>query len=101
MDDQQDLMAYERERIQREIDLAYGRAFYDELMKEIRAILDRTPQGKRADLLYTNNAGETFVIRSMSFRRPNLILLYGKDAQDNECICFVHIQSLQLRIRVR
>ena len=74
--------------------------FYEDLRDHITALEKELKEGEQLEMLYYGFPDCPIVVTDMGYHNPNLIVFYGKDSQHNECSVLVHMDSVQLLLRV-
>lgn len=74
--------------------------FYDRLRQHIDATQKQLERNEQLAVCYYSLGGECILVDDIGYHNPNLIMLYGRDSQGNECNVIAHMQSLHLLLRV-
>ena len=73
--------------------------FYDRLQENI-AELQADLKGDEHLEILCNPAGEPLSVENIGFHGPDLVILYGRDAHNNETTALVHVNTVQLVLKV-
>ena len=78
--------------------------FYERLRYQIEEIEKELAGDEQLAVVHYNSAGQPFMVRDIGYHNPNLIILYGQDADNNECSILAHMNTIQLvliRVKVK
>lgn len=73
--------------------------FYDRLRQHIERIEAKLEEGQKL-LVTFMNGGEIIKLVEIGYHNPHLFVLYGVDADGNECNLLAHMETVQLTVRV-
>ena len=78
----------------------YADEFYGRLEKHVEETRAQLKEGEQLAMFYYPRSGEAVVITDIGYRNPYLITLFGQDSQMNECHVLVHVQSVELVLKI-
>lgn len=79
----------------------YADTFYDRLQKSIISIADEIKGREDVQLsVYFDTQAERIVVDYLGFHNPYLMVLYGHDADGNECRVLTHMEATQLIVKI-
>jgi activator of 2-hydroxyglutaryl-CoA dehydratase len=73
---------------------------YERLQEQIKGMEGELKEGEELQVFYTRHGGEQLVITDIGYHNPSLMILYGVDEGSNECAVLVHMNSVELLLRV-
>jgi hypothetical protein len=78
----------------------YADTFYDRLRHHIEETQDQLGDNQELAILYYTTGGDPIVISDIGYHNPNLIILYGMDSKGNESNVLLHMESVQLVLKI-
>ncbi|MDE3096289.1 MAG: hypothetical protein KGK07_09860 [Chloroflexota bacterium] len=73
---------------------------YERLAEHINEATSALEVGESLQLDWFNSSGECIRVEDIGYHNPNLIKLYGRDNSNRKCTVLVHMNALELVLRV-
>jgi predicted ribosome quality control (RQC) complex YloA/Tae2 family protein len=75
--------------------------FFRQLRQQIEITQNELREGEQLEIYYQHAQGEEPVLVSkMGYISPGLLVLYGKDGQQNDCKVLAHLQTVHLSLKL-
>jgi hypothetical protein len=74
--------------------------FYDRLRHHIEDTQNKLEENQQLAIYYYAPGGEPILVTDIGYHNPNLIILYGMDSKGNESNILLHMQSVQLVLKI-
>lgn len=74
--------------------------FYQRLKYHIEATQAELKDDQQLVIYFCNKTGELILIEDIGYHNPTLIILYGRDSQGNPSNLLVHMESVELVLKV-
>jgi hypothetical protein len=78
----------------------FANVFYDRLRQHIEKTQNQLSENQQLAIYYYTSAGHPILIMDIGYHNPNLIILYGKDSEGSESNILLHMQSVQLVLKI-
>ncbi|MBD2458258.1 hypothetical protein H6G80_29855 [Nostoc sp. FACHB-87] len=89
-----------REVLQEFSEIFLARTFYQRLKYHIKETQANLSEDEHLAIYFCNKAGEMILIEDIGYHNPNLIILYGQDLTGNPSNLLVHVESVELVLKV-
>lgn len=76
-------------------------AFCARLQQYIEGVFHQLPTGQQLEVYYFTKANAPVLVTQLSYINPDIIMVFGLDVEGNRCSFAVHLNAMELEVRVR
>jgi len=76
-------------------------AFYDRLREYIESVFQHLQTGQQLEIYFFSAGGGPILVTQLGYINPNIIVIYGLDVDGNPCSFVVHMNHVELEVRIR
>lgn len=76
-------------------------ALYDRIKQHIEGVSEKLEEDEQLDVYYYTRSGDPILVQAIGYHNPNVIRIYGWDSDKNVCNILVHMQSVELVLKIQ